>query len=72
MGVGSGYSQADVEQLARILTGVGVDVNPDDPKLKPELRSQLVREGAFEFNPARHDYGDKIFLCHPIKGRGLA
>src|ERR1700722_15291031 len=72
MGVGSGYAQSDVEALARILTGVGIDLKPEDPKLKPELQSQLVREGAFEFNPARHDYGDKIFLGHPIKGRGLA
>lgn len=72
MGVGSGYAQADVEALARILTGVGIDLKPEDPKLKPELQSQLVREGAFEFNPARHDYGDKTFLGHPIQGRGLA
>ena len=72
MGVGSGYTQADVEALARILTGVGIDVKPEDPKLKPELQSQLVREGAFEFNPSRHDYGDKTFLGHTIKGRGLA
>ncbi len=72
MGVGSGYAQADVEALARILTGVGIDLKPEDPKLKPELQSQLVREGAFEFNPARHDYGDKNFLGHVIKGRGLA
>jgi uncharacterized protein (DUF1800 family) len=72
MGVGSGYAQSDVEALARILTGVGIDVKPEDPKLKPELQSQLVREGAFEFNPARHDYGDKVFLGHAIKGRGLA
>ncbi|MGJ4946416.1 DUF1800 domain-containing protein [Bradyrhizobium sp. HKCCYLS1011] len=72
MGVGSGYTQADVEALARILTGVGIDLKPEDPKLKPELQSQLVREGALEFNPARHDYGDKTFLGHVIKGRGLA
>jgi uncharacterized protein (DUF1800 family) len=72
MGVGSGYSQADVEALARILTGVGIDVKPEDPKLKPELQSQLIREGAFEFNPARHDYGDKTFLGHQIRGRGFA
>jgi uncharacterized protein (DUF1800 family) len=72
MGVGSGYTQADVEALARILTGVGIDVKPDDPKLKPELQSQLVRDGAFEFNPARHDYSDKQFLGHTINGRGLA
>jgi uncharacterized protein (DUF1800 family) len=72
MGVGSGYAQSDVEALARILTGVGIDLKPEDPKLKPELQSQLMREGAFEFNPARHDYGDKTFLGHAIKGRGLA
>src|SRR5258708_17770569 len=72
MGVGSGYTQQDVEALARILTGVGIDLKPEDPKLKPELQSQLVREGAFEFNPARHDYGDKTLLGHTIKGRGLA
>jgi uncharacterized protein (DUF1800 family) len=72
MGVGSGYTQSDVEALARILTGIGIDVKPEDPKLKPELQSQLVREGAFEFNPARHDYGDKTFLGHVIRGRGFA
>jgi uncharacterized protein (DUF1800 family) len=72
MGVGSGYTQADVEALARILTGVGIDVKPEDPKLKPEQQSQLVREGAFEFNPVRHDYGDKTLLGRPIRGRGLA
>ena len=71
MGVGSGYTQEDVEALARILTGVGIDLKPEDPKLKPELQSQLIREGAFEFNPARHDYGDKTFLGHEIKGTGL-
>jgi len=55
MGVGSGYTQADVEAFARILTGVGIDAKPENPQLKPELQSQLLREGAFEFNPARHD-----------------
>jgi uncharacterized protein (DUF1800 family) len=72
MGVGSGYTQADVEALAKILTGVGIDVKAENPKLPPELQPQLVREGAFEFNPARHDYSDKMLLGHPIKGRGLA
>ena len=43
MGVDSGYTQADVEALARILTGVGIDLKPEDPKLKPDLQSQLVR-----------------------------
>jgi uncharacterized protein (DUF1800 family) len=72
MGVGSGYTQGDVEELARILTGVGIDLKPDSPRVRPELQAQLVRDGLFEFHPARHDYGDKTFLGHPIKGRGLA
>src|SRR5216683_5319033 len=71
MGVGSGYSQDDVQELARVLTGVGIDLKPEDPKLKPELQTQLVRDGLFEFNPARHDYGDKVFLGQAIKGRGF-
>ncbi len=29
MGVGSGYTQKDVQELARILTGVGVDLQPE-------------------------------------------
>ena len=72
MGVGSGYTQHDVEELARILTGIGIDVAPENPHLKPELENQLVRERLFEFNPARHDYGDKVFLGHEIKGSGFA
>ena len=72
MGVGSGYTQHDVEELARILTGLGIDVRSETPKVKPELQHQLVRQGLFEFNPARHDYGDKTLLGHRIKGRGLA
>lgn len=72
LGVGGGYTQHDVEELARILTGFGINPRPEPTKVKPELQAQLVRDGLFEFNPARHDYGDKVFLGHPIKGRGQA
>jgi len=71
MGVGSGYSQKDVQELARILTGVGVDLKPDAPKLKPQWQPLYLRAGLFEFNPARHDFGDKQFLGHAIKGSGF-
>ena len=72
LGVGSGYTQKDVQELARILTGVGIDPRPQGPKLSPALQDQLIRDGLFEFNPNRHDYGDKVFLGHRIKGRGFA
>jgi uncharacterized protein (DUF1800 family) len=74
LGVNGGYAQGDVQELARILTGVGVNMNPDakPPNLKPQLQGQYVRSGLFEFNPNRHDYGDKVFLGRPVKGGGLA
>ena len=71
MGVGAGYTQKDVQELARILTGVGIDANPVDPKLRPDHAADFIRNGLFEFNPNRHDYGDKVFLGHTIKGRGF-
>lgn len=72
MGVGSGYSQKDVQELARILTGVGVRLNPDMPRLKPEWQGLYLRDGLFEFNPARHDFGPKHFMGHTIHGSGYA
>ena len=72
MGVNAGYSQTDVQELARILTGVGVNYGATPTRVKPEWESLLVREGAFEFNPARHDFGDKNFLGQTITGKGFA
>ncbi len=71
MGVGSNYTQQDVQELARCLTGLGIDANPENPKLSLPMQAQFVRDGLFEFNPARHDYGDKVFLGHTIKGAGM-
>jgi uncharacterized protein (DUF1800 family) len=72
LGVDGGYSQRDVQELARVLTGVGVNLQPDNPKLRPELQAQYVRRGLFEFNPARHNAGDKQLLGLPLHGKGLA
>ena len=72
LGVGSGYTQTDVQELARILTGVGVNFGNARPKLKPEQEQQYVRQGGFEFNPNWHDFGDKQFLGLVVKGRGLS
>jgi uncharacterized protein (DUF1800 family) len=74
MGVGSGYTQADVQELARVLTGVGVNFQPQDPNAPKPVVAQPdhIRNGVFEFNPARHDYGVKHLLGHTIEGRGFA
>jgi uncharacterized protein (DUF1800 family) len=72
LGVGSGYTQQDVQQLALILTGVGVNASGNTPKLKPELQILYRRSGAFEFNPAKHDFSQKVLLGRRINGRGFA
>jgi uncharacterized protein (DUF1800 family) len=70
MGVGSGYTQTDVQELARILTGFGVNLTPDAPRVRPALQGQFIRDGLFVFNPNRHDYGDKTLLGRRIAGSG--
>jgi uncharacterized protein (DUF1800 family) len=72
LGIGGGYSQRDVQELARVLTGLGVNLTDKAPTVRKDLATQYVRDGLFEFNPNRHDYGDKEFLGQPVKGRGLA
>ena len=75
MGVGSGYTQKDVQELARILTGVGVNLSgkprPFAALARADYRTDVGKGGLFEFIPRRHDYGDKLFLGHAIKGAGL-
>lgn len=71
LGVDAGYTQGDVQELAKILTGVGIDPSHDDPKVHPALHRYLVREGLFTFNPERHDFGDRVLLGQKIKGGGF-
>jgi uncharacterized protein (DUF1800 family) len=59
LGVDGGYTQRDVTELARMLTGW--TFNPKD----------LVRRGnAFRFDERRHDMGDKEWLGRHVGGRG--
>jgi uncharacterized protein (DUF1800 family) len=71
LGVGSGYTQQDVQQLARILTGMGVNFSEQPPKLSPAVAYYYRGKDLFEFNPNRHDFGDKQFLGTTVKGRGI-
>jgi uncharacterized protein (DUF1800 family) len=72
LGVDAGYTQNDVQEMARVLTGVGINLGPSTPGLRKELQNLYVRRGLFEFNPARHDFGTKTLLGQPIRSRGLA
>ncbi len=56
LGVNGGYTQADVTQVARVLTGWTID--------QPVVKAQ------FSFNPNRHEPGTKKVLGKKIKDRG--
>jgi uncharacterized protein (DUF1800 family) len=56
VGVNGGYTQADVIQVARVLTGWTVD--------RPQLG------GGFEFNPNRHEPGTKKVMGFKVKEHG--
>jgi uncharacterized protein (DUF1800 family) len=72
MGVGSGYTQSDVQELARILTGLGVErPGAKPPRLGRAAQNRFVSIGMAAFRPGRHDYGDKHFLGTTIHGSGF-
>jgi uncharacterized protein (DUF1800 family) len=63
LGVDGGYTQKDVTELARVLTGLSLPA------------PALVQRGALNpswgaFYPNRHDSGDKLVLGEVIKGSG--
>jgi uncharacterized protein (DUF1800 family) len=71
LGVDAGYTQGDVQELARVLTGVGINLTDKTPQVRRDLQGYYVRRGLFEFNPNRHDFGSKQLLGQPIASRGL-
>ena len=72
LGVDGGYTQNDVQELAKVLTGVGVNLNVDNPSIHKDLTRFYVRRGLFEFNPQRHEWGHKTLLGRPVTGEGLS
>lgn len=60
MGAEGGYAQKDVQELARILTGVGQQ--PADDRRVAGGPGALALPNGFAFDPRRHDEGQKVFL----------
>jgi uncharacterized protein (DUF1800 family) len=56
LGVNGGYTQNDVTEVARVLTGWTID--------------QPQKGGGFKFEERMHEPGTKIVLGHKIKGHG--
>jgi uncharacterized protein (DUF1800 family) len=69
---GSRYDQRDVQELARVLTGVGISTADIPPNLPPARQRLYLREGLFEFNPNRHDFGAKTVLHERVGGAGFS
>ncbi|WP_158318763.1 DUF1800 domain-containing protein [Advenella mimigardefordensis] len=70
MGVGSGYTQKDITEVARVLTGISVNFSPNLPKLNDQAKKGFFRKNGVQFMPRQHDFGDKIVLGKTIKGQG--
>jgi uncharacterized protein (DUF1800 family) len=77
LGVDGGYTQQDVTQAARVLTGWGVYPMTEQAKgvvarfSEEQLaRKGFVHNGDFFFNANRHDKGDKIVLGHAFPAGG--
>jgi len=62
LGADGGYTQEDVVTLARVLTGWRVN--------RPDARE--FPDYAAVFEGARHDFGAKVLLGHPLRSRGKA
>lgn len=60
LGVDGGYTQTDIQELARIITGAGAwSPRMVDRNLE---RAGATRDGVFLFDPRRHDHGAKNLL----------
>ncbi|MBY0449906.1 MAG: DUF1800 domain-containing protein [Cyanobacteria bacterium] len=85
LGVDGGYTQKDVTELARVLTGWGI-MNREalraqyqaqfqhrglGQRPQPVFSSGLVSSG-LNFEASRHDFGSKIILGHRIQGSGAS
>jgi uncharacterized protein (DUF1800 family) len=74
LGVDGGYTQQDVQELARVLTGLGVD-DADKPKRKrmaaEAADSTAWHQGMVVFQPRRHEAGARVLLGQPVKAGGI-
>lgn len=71
LGVDGGYTQKDVQELARIITGAGAYA----PQMEEKnlARAGATRAGLFLFDPRRHDFGEKTLLGSRFPaGQGMA
>lgn len=66
LGVDGGYTQQDVHEVARCLTGWGIG-SADGPRARINRYGEA---GEFQFHPRLHDDGEKVVLGHHIPAGG--
>lgn len=67
LGVDGGYSQQDVKEVARCMTGWSIGALNAK---RPGAAGRYAPAGQFQFYPARHDNGEKTVLGHVIPAGG--
>jgi uncharacterized protein (DUF1800 family) len=75
LGVGGGYTQKDVIEVARAFTGWTI-APPDGGRGRAgraggRFQAGIVEDGEFRFVPALHDRGDKMVLGQQIRAGGM-
>src|SRR5204863_6481010 len=76
LGVDGGYTQKDVQEVARCFTGWtiiaprGAGAAAQAVMNGPMAEMLRTRAGTFVFRPGVHDNGEKIVLGHKIPSRG--
>lgn len=72
LGVDGGYTQRDVIEVARALTGWTLVAGALQPNVQRRLGMADAEPGSFIFRPEMHDADDKLVLGKKLKGgRGL-
>jgi len=72
LGVSGGYNQADVREVAHMLAGCGLRPLTKDPEVPARLQAFLYVDGAFMFDPRRHEFALRKPLGIEIKDKGYA
>ncbi|MCA1555807.1 MAG: DUF1800 domain-containing protein, partial [Acidobacteria bacterium] len=70
LGVEGGYTQKDVQEVARCFTGWTIFAPRGAAAVGMNGRQNPERAGSFYFNPRLHDDGEKIVLGHKIPAGG--
>jgi uncharacterized protein (DUF1800 family) len=71
LGVGGGYSQQDVIEVAKCFTGWTIDRPYAGNGARARMGADLGTPGEFVFDPKRHEPGSKVVLGHTIAEGGM-